>query len=451
MFRNRKMEYPNGDIHNINIKKFGYNKKLDKYFIYYYDKENKDNEYTILNKTKNSYIVNPDDETEYETLVKNCKTIKINKLPSILKFNEKKEVKKEKQKKQKNKYFQKIKEYSIKIYNSIKNKEKKKKNNNKKKELKIYQTNNNEFYINSSFCQKEKIGNHNKTLSLDNVLCYQVTKEEINKLEKRRNLSIKYIKKTLLKYFRVFKTDDGYYASEKLCNTYHVGNKSNSQEIENITCLKITTEEIEKIEKKEPGFKASYKKITIDKSNKKEENKKILIKLYYDKNNNYYISEKVYKSLNLEAKKHININDEYYTMINEQELNIISSKLKNLDINFEYKKYEFIEEKEFNIRPNKEQKDQLIPGTNIYLPRNREILETDEEYEKFLERYYNKYVIKKEKTKDQKDGFIPGTHIYLPRDRGILETDEEYVSFLENYYNTYLGSIDEYNEKKFTK
>ena len=65
MFKNRNLEHPDGTIHKIHIKKFGYNKKLNKYFIYYYDKNNKDNEYTILDKVKNTYILNLDDETEY--------------------------------------------------------------------------------------------------------------------------------------------------------------------------------------------------------------------------------------------------------------------------------------------------------------------------------------------------------------------------------------------------
>ncbi len=503
MFKNRNLEHPDGTIHKIHIKKFGYNKKLNKYFIYYYDKNNKDNEYTILDKVKNTYILNLDDETEYEELIKRHKKLKVNDLPSTIKCN----LKKETNNKENHKYLKSIKKYINKKYTNIKNsktnkqkseeknnkdiktknKEQKKNkkwlnidaiksyftlkkyntimNNMKKakntksdskgnttKELKIYQTNENDFYIASTICEKLKIGNANKTQNFDGIPCYKVSKEEINNLEKKRNLKCKYIKKTLLTYFRVFETSEGLYMSEKLCNDYSLGDKSNSKEIENITCLKVTKEAIEKTEKEHPNFKANYKPINSKEKTTEKEKEKIKIKIYRDKNNTYYISEKVYNALKLEQKStNKKIDNEYYLSISKEELDIISNKLKELNFNFEFKEQELVEENNLEIKPNKEQKDKLIPGTNIYLPRDRKILETDEEYEAFLERYYNKYVIKKERNKDQKDKLIPGTNIYLPRDRKILETDEEYETFLEEYYNKYLGNIDNYNEKKLTK
>ena len=95
-------------------------------------------------------------------------------------------------------------------------------------------------------------------------------------------------------------------------------------------------------------------------------------------------------------------------------------------------------------------KDELIPGTNIKRPRDRGVYETDEEYVDFLRDYYDKVFPGNNKARaalelaketnnqirleDTKDEFIPGTNIKKPRDREVHETDEEYNNFLKDYY-----------------
>ena len=93
-----------------------------------------------------------------------------------------------------------------------------------------------------------------------------------------------------------------------------------------------------------------------------------------------------------------------------------------------------------------------IPGTNIPKPRYRGVYETDEEYEQFLEDYYNRVFQHEEENKDtnqnnnqrndleemiNEEEFIPGTNIPKPRYRKVNETDEEYEQFLEEYYSRY--------------
>lgn len=88
------------------------------------------------------------------------------------------------------------------------------------------------------------------------------------------------------------------------------------------------------------------------------------------------------------------------------------------------------------------QDDNLIPGTDLQKPRPRGIKETEEEYVKYLEGYYDGIFGEKNQTEDKpifdllNDNLIPGTNFEKPRVRGIYESDEEYVAYLEEYYNS---------------
>ena len=90
------------------------------------------------------------------------------------------------------------------------------------------------------------------------------------------------------------------------------------------------------------------------------------------------------------------------------------------------------------IDPEDQQKE-LIPGTDIPKPRDREVHETDAEYEAFLKDYYEKaYGTEKDVSsiipEVPKEEMIPGTEIPKPRDREAHETDAEYEAFLKDYY-----------------
>ena len=137
--------------------------------------------------------------------------------------------------------------------------------------------------------------------------------------------------------------------------------------------------------------------------------------------------------------------------------------------------YNFVDDEENNEVAQEETIDEYIPGTNIRRPRYRRVDETDEEYERFLEDYYNRVFPQQETTQnnnnnqvntettptnnnstdneptyieeyefveeisedDMLDEYIPGTNIRRPRYRNLYETDEEYERFLENYYSRY--------------
>lgn len=71
---------------------------------------------------------------------------------------------------------------------------------------------------------------------------------------------------------------------------------------------------------------------------------------------------------------------------------------------------------------------------SIPKPRNRKINETDEEYEDYLEDFYQLDVI------DYKDEKIPNTNYFKPRDREVNETDEHYEQFLKEYYTKVFNS-----------
>lgn len=85
------------------------------------------------------------------------------------------------------------------------------------------------------------------------------------------------------------------------------------------------------------------------------------------------------------------------------------------------------------IRQEKNDTDTyLIPGTNIKKPRDRKINETNEEYNKYLENYYEKYF--PTKTPDTKKEKIHNTETLKPRNRTPYETDEHYNKFLSEFY-----------------
>lgn len=76
--------------------------------------------------------------------------------------------------------------------------------------------------------------------------------------------------------------------------------------------------------------------------------------------------------------------------------------------------------------------NQYIPGTTILKPKDRYDIEQEgiyDSYEEYLAEYYKKVF-----NRDDKDEKIPGRQINMPRDRKLNETEEQYQAFLEKYY-----------------
>lgn len=55
----RQLQFPDGTVHEIKIKEFAYSTKCKKYFISYYDKNQKKESYTILEKENKNYYTSP--------------------------------------------------------------------------------------------------------------------------------------------------------------------------------------------------------------------------------------------------------------------------------------------------------------------------------------------------------------------------------------------------------
>ena len=102
-------------------------------------------------------------------------------------------------------------------------------------------------------------------------------------------------------------------------------------------------------------------------------------------------------------------------------------KPRNRKINETDEEYEdYLED--FYQLDNIDYKNERIPNTTYFKPRDREINETDEHYEQFLQEYYTKVF---NSSKNEK---IAGREVDKPRDRKIDENDKNYEKFLGKYY-----------------
>ncbi len=102
-------------------------------------------------------------------------------------------------------------------------------------------------------------------------------------------------------------------------------------------------------------------------------------------------------------------------------------KPRNRKINETDEEYEdYLED--FYQLDNIDYKNERIPNTTYFKPRDREINETDEHYEQFLQEYYTKVF---NSSKNEK---IDGREVDKPRDRKIDENDKNYEKFLGKYY-----------------
>lgn len=129
----------------------------------------------------------------------------------------------------------------------------------------------------------------------------------------------------------------------------------------------------------------------------------------------------------LKAIKNCNSNDiNKIKQINEAYKNINKEIVKNKD---KLPSGEQLTEKDLEDAI----KQTFIENTNIPKPRDRDVHETDKEYEVYLEKYSEKYF--PTKLRETKNNVINDTDILRPRDRAPHETDEHYNKFLKEFYD----------------
>lgn len=290
----RQLQFPDGTVHEIKIKEFAYSTKCKKYFISYYDKNQKKESYTILEKENKNYYTSPTNDIEYKKLVRNYRMLKIKDLPLVITCTGKNNKKVENKPKKKTSLFQKE--------NIIK----------KVKEL-----------INNIVSKNKS----NKTSNNE--------KNNTNNKKKETNT-----KKTTQKtFFDVYEINNNLYIEELLFDKFIIKDKteSNTKSINNKTYIQVTKEEIKTIEstnKSSVIYIPKYKKI---KSNKKEEKKALSITLY-SINNKLYISEKIYnlfyKNNNINTKI---IKEKNYVPITKTELKNMEEQLSELNYKTTFK------------------------------------------------------------------------------------------------------------------
>lgn len=143
--------------------------------------------------------------------------------------------------------------------------------------------------------------------------------------------------------FHVYKTLDGLYAEEKICNIYNVGCKEDKKRINGKNVIKCSKEEIDSIEEQSynqiirlvPNYISSY-----------ELQLEINYIVYVDKkhNNSLYVKSDICNNYNISPLSTKTINKITYCNVTEEDLNMIEQKsqyenpiLKRKYINIEFK------------------------------------------------------------------------------------------------------------------
>jgi len=276
---------------------FGYNKKLNKYFIHYYDMAESKVMYSILEKNADNFLKDPfQEKISYIELTDNYKELDINLLP---------------------------KEISCKM--TVDNTE-----TQSVVLFTVYNTGNG-LYINENLCRKFNIGNTNIKLTIKGVHCYEVRTEEIDSIEEKTektNPTFKakyenaYRTQTAAKFIVYHTTNTNeFFIAASICERYGIRGIRKTT-IEGITHYKVTQKDIERIEKVtahlNPCLKAEYKAIYLkrEKVEKEETSTRQSQKafIYYNDltNHKLYIDRKIYelaKELNIEIEGHAKIVD----------------------------------------------------------------------------------------------------------------------------------------------
>lgn len=315
-----KLEYPDQSIHNVMVTHFGYNKKLNKYFIHYYDMAESKPMYTILEKSEDILLKDPFlDKIPYTELTNNYQELNLNLLPKEIackKSTDKMEV-------QKTALFL--------VYNT-----------------------GHGLYINSNLCQKFNIGKEDNAITIKGIKCYEVNTDEIDNIERttenqnpalKAKYEIVYEKQSATK-FTVYHTTNTneFFIAASVCERYGIKGIRKTT-IDGVTHYKVTKSDIEKIENltenQNPCLKAEYKDIYLKREKVEKEtttankqSQKAFI--YYNDltNHKLYIDRKIYelaKALKIEIEGKAKIID------NKNCYSVTLTQLKQIEQTSNYK------------------------------------------------------------------------------------------------------------------
>ena len=299
-----KLEYPDQSIHNIMVTTFGYNKKLNKYFIHYYDMAESKAMYTILEKNEDILLKDPfQDKISYAELTNNYKDLDVKLLPKEISCK---------------KTADKAETQSVALFI-------------------VYNTGYG-LYINENLCQRFNIGKENKAITIKGIKCYEVSTEEIDSIEKtteKENPALKakyesvYEVQTTARFIVYHTTNTNeFFIAASICERYGIRGIRKTT-IEGITHYKVTKEDIEKIEtltaNNNPCLKAEYKDIYLKREKVDKEvtttrqSQKAFV--YYNDltNHKLYIDRKIYElakelKIGIEGKAKIIDNKNCYSL-----------------------------------------------------------------------------------------------------------------------------------------
>lgn len=447
-----RMQYPDKSIHNIIVKTFGFNNKYQKHFIEYYDLTNSQNMYTILEKENQTFKKNPYlDNISYNEIISDYNKLNENFLPKEIGCVEKDyELNKPEVKTQKQMEFYVFttnysyfiasnicKAFKIGDRNSTKTingiecfevtkKEieeivEKTKNQDpclkpiynqililkKKGQFIIYRDLNlNKYYIDMTFCKNHGIGN-NKVLSINGIKCFEVTKEEIKKIEEvSKNtdleLSAYYIDINLYnskqsnpntpftavqKSFIVYKDIITLKLYMDVTTCKYFGIQSSIQHMINgISCLEVTQQQITEIEEKtkfsNPSYKAHYVDVFLE---KKKENPKEMKINYVQKEfivykdvltNKLYMEKNVCNYFGLKYSNGMLINGISCYEVTEQQITEIEERTKFSNPSYKATYTKIILKQQNSNSKKEEQKNDKVPiiiykdknNNEFYLP-----------------------------------------------------------------------------------
>lgn len=281
----------------------------------------------------------------------------------------------------------------------------------KKEELVILEAfkdiENSELYLEDGVCAFCNIGRRTNAVFINGRRCYQVEDDDIRLAAKLLNAV------AVTKYFSTEKTEvkkeketltiistaSGLYLDEATCIKLSIpSNKGKT--INNKMYYRINEEAINRLSHE---YELEYKEMP----------QKVAKFIVCTLEENVYVEEylaKLFKFNSLGQK--VRIEGKIYYQVTPEQIQMIIDITSKLDTKLEP------EYREIKIRENKPQgmknpkfneddyKDEFIPGTDIFKPRDRRYDESTEDYEYFLTRYYltffpdlrlpNKYRLKKE-------------------------------------------------------
>jgi len=299
-----------------------------------------------------------------------------------------------------NKIIESGKELGIEIQPEYVELEKNIKKNNHKEELVILEAYKNietgELYLEDGVCAYCDIGNREQATYINGKRCYKVLENELSIAANALNAT------AVTKYFELEKTEiheerqerieqketitilsakSGFYLDQNICEANNI--YSNKEKIiNNNNYFRINQNNVDRLRSK---YNIEYKELP-------QKVAQFIVCTLEDK---VYVEEYIANLFKYQSIGHkVRIEGKIYYEVTQEQVDKIINITSTLDTKLEpmYRGIKLKNRKQQGIKSEKfEEEDysnELIPGTNIYKPRNRRPEESIEDYEYFLTRYY---------------------------------------------------------------